>query len=225
MASVSTLWFLKSRLDANSRLFNVKFNFGHNILYLKLKLYVKLRFVKSWLYCTVKSRFNEWPPSAPFCSLNRDFTLNRDFLRWNFILVTRFHILNRDFSLNRDSINWDLTVHTRVEITTTAAAEKQEWSFSHLSEFSIHFSSRRTKPAHASIAHETKRKRKEPGFSPSSEAANGVQKPRRGAGSKKLHTMYICVHAAAHCTMSDTPIVCIVKPEKERCTIWNLTSM
>ena len=60
--------------------------------------------------CTVKSRFNEWPPSAPFHSLNRDFTLNRDFLMWNFILVTRFHSLNRDFSLNRDSINRDFTV-------------------------------------------------------------------------------------------------------------------
>ena len=29
---------------------------------------------------TVKSRFNEWPPSAHFDSLNRDFKPNRDFL-------------------------------------------------------------------------------------------------------------------------------------------------
>ena len=29
---------------------------------------------------TVNSQFNEWPPSAPFCILNRDYTLNRDFL-------------------------------------------------------------------------------------------------------------------------------------------------
>ena len=29
---------------------------------------------------TVKSRFNEWPRSAHFDFLNRDFTLNRDFL-------------------------------------------------------------------------------------------------------------------------------------------------
>ena len=33
------------------------------------------------LCSTVKSRFNEWPPSAPFHSLNRDFTLNRYFLK------------------------------------------------------------------------------------------------------------------------------------------------
>ena len=33
---------------------------------------------------TVKSRFNEWPPSAPFHSLNRDFTLNRDSLNRDF---------------------------------------------------------------------------------------------------------------------------------------------
>ena len=28
-----------------------------------------------------KSQYNVWPPSAPFHSLNRDFTLNRDFLK------------------------------------------------------------------------------------------------------------------------------------------------
>ena len=49
---------------------------------------------------TVKSRFNEWP----FHSLNRHF------LVWNSILVTRFHSLNRDFSLYRDSLNPDFTV-------------------------------------------------------------------------------------------------------------------
>ena len=42
------------------------------------------------ILCTEKSRFNEWPPSAPFHSLNRDFTLNQDFLKWNFISVTSF---------------------------------------------------------------------------------------------------------------------------------------
>ena len=60
---------------------------------------------------TVKSRFNEWPPSAHFYFLNRDFTLNRDFLMWNLILVTRFCSLNRDFTLNWDSLNRDFTVH------------------------------------------------------------------------------------------------------------------
>ena len=54
------------------------------------------------LCSTVKSRFNEWPPSAPFHYLNRDFTLNRDFWMWKLILVTRFHSLNWDFALNRD---------------------------------------------------------------------------------------------------------------------------
>ena len=33
-----------------------------------------------WVIITVKSRFNEWPPSAPFDSLNRDFNLNLDSL-------------------------------------------------------------------------------------------------------------------------------------------------
>ena len=54
-------------------------------------------------------RMNEWPPSACFDSLNRDFTLYRDFLMWTFILVTRFRSLNRDFTLNRDSLNRDFT--------------------------------------------------------------------------------------------------------------------
>ena len=52
---------------------------------------------------TVKSRFNEWPPSAHFYSLNRNFTLNLDFLIRNFILVKRSCTLNRDSKLNRDS--------------------------------------------------------------------------------------------------------------------------
>ena len=51
---------------------------------------------------TVKSRFNEWPRSAYFDYLNRDFTLNRDFLMRNSILVIRFCSLNWDFTLNRD---------------------------------------------------------------------------------------------------------------------------
>ena len=51
MTSVSTLSFLKSRL------FKVKFHFGHKITFLKLRLYVilrlyvKSRLVKSRLYC------------------------------------------------------------------------------------------------------------------------------------------------------------------------------
>ena len=56
MASICTLSFLKSRLDAKSRLVNVKFHFGHDILYLKLRLYVKSRFVKSRLYCSSSSQ-------------------------------------------------------------------------------------------------------------------------------------------------------------------------
>ena len=51
MASVNTLWFLKSRLYTKLRLFSVKFHFGHFILYLKSRHYVKSRFVKSRLYC------------------------------------------------------------------------------------------------------------------------------------------------------------------------------
>ena len=39
MTSVSTLSFLKSRLYTKSRLFNVKFHFGHKISYLKSRLY------------------------------------------------------------------------------------------------------------------------------------------------------------------------------------------
>ena len=42
---------------------------------------------------TAKFRFNEWPPSAHFASINWDFTLNRDFLMWNLILVTRLFTL------------------------------------------------------------------------------------------------------------------------------------
>ena len=51
MASVSTLSFLKLRFYAKSRHFNKKFHFGHKISYLKSRLFVKLRFVKSRLYC------------------------------------------------------------------------------------------------------------------------------------------------------------------------------
>ena len=49
MASVKTPSFLKSKFKL--RLFNEKFDFGHKILYLKLRLFVKSRFVKSRLYC------------------------------------------------------------------------------------------------------------------------------------------------------------------------------
>ena len=69
-----------------------------------------LKFCIKKTQSTVKSRFNECPPSAHFDSLNRDIMLNRDFLMRNFILVTRFCTLNRDFMLNRDSLNRDFTV-------------------------------------------------------------------------------------------------------------------
>ena len=59
---------------------------------------------------TVKSRFNEWSPSAHFDSLNRDFSLKRDFLMWNSILVASFCTLNWDFMLVWDSLNWDSIV-------------------------------------------------------------------------------------------------------------------
>ena len=36
-------------------------------------------YIYFWSYSTVKSRFNDWPQSEHFDSLNRDFTLNRDF--------------------------------------------------------------------------------------------------------------------------------------------------
>ena len=52
MASISTLSFLKLRLYTKSRLFKVKFHFGHKISFLKSRLYVKLRFVISRLSCT-----------------------------------------------------------------------------------------------------------------------------------------------------------------------------
>ena len=57
MAFVSTLSFLKLRLYTKSRLFNVKFQFGHKISFLKLRLYVKSRFVKSRLYCNLESNY------------------------------------------------------------------------------------------------------------------------------------------------------------------------
>ena len=64
-----------------------------------------------------KVSMNEWPPSAPFHSLNWDFMLNRDFLKWNFVLVTRFRSLNRDFTLNWDSLNRNFTVLTNAHCT------------------------------------------------------------------------------------------------------------
>ena len=36
----------------------------------------KINFGDKYKVGTVRSRFKEWPPSAPFHSLNRDFTLN-----------------------------------------------------------------------------------------------------------------------------------------------------
>ena len=59
MASVSTLWFLKLRLYSKSRLFDVKFHFGNKILYFKLRLYVKSRFIKSRLYCIKKVKLSK----------------------------------------------------------------------------------------------------------------------------------------------------------------------
>ena len=70
MAFISNLWFLKSRLYSKLSLFNVKFHFGHNILYRKSRLYVKSRFVNSRLYCTKQGKkflftswngIHEWP--------------------------------------------------------------------------------------------------------------------------------------------------------------------
>ena len=62
---------------------------------------------------TVKSRFIEWPPLAHFDSLNRDFTLNRDFIMWNSISVTRFCTLNQD-TLKQDFavvlLKWQMAV-------------------------------------------------------------------------------------------------------------------
>ena len=68
MASVSTLSFLKLRLYAKSRLFNVKFHFGHKISFLKVRLYVKSRVLKLRPNCTVDSGYSgrlgtglKWP--------------------------------------------------------------------------------------------------------------------------------------------------------------------
>ena len=58
---------------------------------------------------TVKSQFNEWPPSAHFDNLNLDFTLNLDFLMQNSFSDTRFCILNRVITLNRGSKNRNFT--------------------------------------------------------------------------------------------------------------------
>ena len=66
--------------------------------------------------CTVKSQFNGWPRSAHFDSLNQDFTLNRDFLTWNFILVAIFCTLNRDFKLNKNALKQVFTVFSISEI-------------------------------------------------------------------------------------------------------------
>ena len=61
---------------------------------------------------TAMSQFNEWPRSTHFGSLNQEFTLTRDLLVWNSILVMRFCTLNRDFTLNRDSLNRDFTAQS-----------------------------------------------------------------------------------------------------------------
>ena len=38
------------------------------------------------VFSTEKSRFSEWPPSANFDSLNRDFTFNQDSFNRDFTL-------------------------------------------------------------------------------------------------------------------------------------------
>ena len=49
---ISALWFLISIRYTKLRLFNAKLPFGHYIVYIKLRLYVELRFVKLRVYCT-----------------------------------------------------------------------------------------------------------------------------------------------------------------------------
>ena len=56
MTSIGRFWFLKSRLYPKWILFNEKFNFCHKILYLKLRLYVKSKFVKLRIFCIFKSK-------------------------------------------------------------------------------------------------------------------------------------------------------------------------
>ena len=46
MVSISTLSFVKSRL------FNVKFHFDYKISFIKSRIYVKSRFVKSRINCS-----------------------------------------------------------------------------------------------------------------------------------------------------------------------------
>ena len=53
---------------------------------------------------SVKSQFKESKYTDGGHSLNRDFSV------WNSILVTRFCTLNWDFTLNRESFNWYFTV-------------------------------------------------------------------------------------------------------------------
>ena len=69
------------------------------------------------------SRFNEWPQSVHFDSLNWDFMLNWDFLMRQSIMATRFCTLNPDFILNWDLLNRDFTVikYNHISCTMDAA--------------------------------------------------------------------------------------------------------
>ena len=49
--------------------------------------------------------------------------LNRDFLTWNSILVSRFCTLNQDFTLNRDSLNRDFTVPCALSLVDVSLCE------------------------------------------------------------------------------------------------------
>ena len=71
MASVSTLSFLKSRLYTKSRLFKVKYHFGHKLSFVKSRLYVKSRFVKSRLYCLHFRMGRAKRMERMFCELRR----------------------------------------------------------------------------------------------------------------------------------------------------------
>ena len=66
--SVWTLSFLKSRLSAKSRLFKVKFHFGHKISFLKS------RFLKSILYCSTYESVTSGvsPRFVAFCGVDSE---------------------------------------------------------------------------------------------------------------------------------------------------------
>ena len=65
---------------------------------------------------TVKSRFNEWPPSAHLDSLNRDFVLKRDFLMSNSFLGTAVCTLNQDFTF----------LYSKIQLLTQQQKQQQQ---------------------------------------------------------------------------------------------------